>query len=680
MRKCISFCVTDDSLKSIIENILLAKELYPEWEIRIYIDSKNQMCNELEKLTINIIKVFKTSKLTNELFYKMLAIQDNDIDYVIFRSFKNRISKREVKFVNNWIESEKILHLITETDPIYKIGLSGIFLSKFKKLSLNINHSFTHGTHKYEPEAFIYNNLLMKLPKSEILIHSNEPLYEGEVLCNSIFDENNQIVKDIKTKRQKVIVFEENLNGSFTEQLKVMQHFAILYSNWTIKFHFHNKLYKNLYESILNNMNIETLEFSEFYKEFGFVYEKFFYLNDVDVDYLLLNPETLMENNIDINKLVENMKENEIIYTEDNINPFLLINVLKFRNKYPDKIEPLTLNSFVEQFKPIIIKDFGGFVDLRVETLENKKISAVLFSRNDDYIIDYKQRGKICFEHLLNAVDEIVYVDWGSENGVSFLDKLMDELKDEIDIKRWKTIKHIIVPIEEVRKIRPVDAEECTQVLARNIGLRYATGDFIISTNIDIISPPREMLNKIKIYPNSFYVIRRINLMNDYKICEYNGINKKISYNYLMGPKLINDRHYISFIDPIMDHYIHSLVSVPNEWKNILCLYERIDNPGDFQIGSKYAWNSIRGFEEEMIHSYNSDYNIHVKIMKEGFNLVILTAPGVFHIDHNCKRSYDEKLILNSLHKFVYTFEKTTNKDTWGFWDPINNTSNIKIL
>ena len=32
------------------------------------------------------------------------------------------------------------------------------------------------------------------------------------------------------------------------------------------------------------------------------------------------------------------------------------------------------------------------------------------------------------------------------------------------------------------------------EVMARNVGIRRATGDVVVSTNIDIIAPPREQL------------------------------------------------------------------------------------------------------------------------------------------------------------------------------------------
>ena len=41
-----------------------------------------------------------------------------------------------------------------------------------------------------------------------------------------------------------------------------------------------------------------------------------------------------------------------------------------------------------------------------------------------------------------------------------------------------------------------IHAQVCCETLARNIGIRRATGDYIVSTNIDVIAPRRDQLEQ----------------------------------------------------------------------------------------------------------------------------------------------------------------------------------------
>ena len=137
----------------------------------------------------------------------------------------------------------------------------------------------------------------------------------------------------------------------------------------------------------------------------------------------------------------------------------------------------------------------------------DKTISAVLFSRNDNYSDDLKDRAIICFKYLIDSVDEIIYVDWGTEKNKK---PLLDELPDVIS--KNPKVKQIVVSEEEVKKIIPNNADKMCQVFPRNIGIRNATKNFILSTNLDIIVPSSEEIKKIIVSENDMYVISRKNV------------------------------------------------------------------------------------------------------------------------------------------------------------------------
>ncbi len=134
------------------------------------------------------------------------------------------------------------------------------------------------------------------------------------------------------------------------------------------------------------------------------------------------------------------------------------------------------------------------------------KISAVIVSRNDNYGGNLIERSSYCFQSAIDTYDEVIYVDWNSEE-----QSLLYEVKDNIKFKG--NFKHIVIPPDAAKILTNYDehAQVCCEVLGRNIGIRRATGDYIISTNIDIIAPRRDTLEAAinSLEPNSFYVFSR---------------------------------------------------------------------------------------------------------------------------------------------------------------------------
>ena len=112
------------------------------------------------------------------------------------------------------------------------------------------------------------------------------------------------------------------------------------------------------------------------------------------------------------------------------------------------------------------------------------KISAVIISRNDNYGGHLNERAIYAINSAINTYDEVIYVDWNSPTH-----SLLWDIKDNLQLKG--NLKHFIIPPDIAKVLTNYDehAQVCCEVLARNIGIRRAKGDHIVSTNIDIIHP-----------------------------------------------------------------------------------------------------------------------------------------------------------------------------------------------
>ncbi len=134
------------------------------------------------------------------------------------------------------------------------------------------------------------------------------------------------------------------------------------------------------------------------------------------------------------------------------------------------------------------------------------KISAVVISRNDNYGGNLVERATYCLNSAIDTYDEVIYVDWNSPTH-----SLLYDIKDNIQFKG--NFKHIVITPEIASVLTNNDphAQKCCEVLGRNIGLRRATGDYLVSTNIDIIHPKRDQLEETiaQMDPKTFYTISR---------------------------------------------------------------------------------------------------------------------------------------------------------------------------
>ena len=48
------------------------------------------------------------------MFWRFYPIENKDIDIFLSRDVDSRITEREMKFVNEWINSDKIFHIIRD--------------------------------------------------------------------------------------------------------------------------------------------------------------------------------------------------------------------------------------------------------------------------------------------------------------------------------------------------------------------------------------------------------------------------------------------------------------------------------------------------------------------------------------------------------------------------------------
>jgi len=84
------------------------------------------------------------------------------------------------------------------------------------------------------------------------------------------------------------------------------------------------------------------------------------------------------------------------------------------------------------------------------------------------------------------------------------------------------------------------------------------------------------------------------------------------------------------------------------------------------------VWNTIRGFEEELIYALFADTNVQKKALMHGFGLKATYNPALFHIEHGrggggFLDGVNKK--TNDQYRAIIYQQQTENTESWGFGD-----------
>jgi hypothetical protein len=248
---------------------------------------------------------------------------------------------------------------------------------------------------------------------------------------------------------------------------------------------------------------------------------------------------------------------------------------------------------------------------------------------------------------MIDTFDEVWLVDWNTEEGKP---PLLYDIADNVEFQG--NLHHIVVAPEAAKVLTRYDvkAQKVCEVLARNIGIRRATGDWIVSTNIDIISPERDTLERkfVTLDKNTFYTLSRRGVSPDrvekYPFSEWRVARKE-------------------FTDSIPERDFPEKTVKEDNYSIINCC-------GDFQIAHRDTWNEIRGFEESLVGPLSADTNVQKKAVMHGFGLIAMFEPPIFHIDHGKGGGgFLDGIspVCNNPYEAITNANRTKNEDTWGF-------------
>lgn len=267
------------------------------------------------------------------------------------------------------------------------------------------------------------------------------------------------------------------------------------------------------------------------------------------------------------------------------------------------------------------------------------KKSVILSSRDDNYGGNLHKRTTMALTSLIEHHDEVVFVDWKTVNGEGLISNIKHNLP------HTKKLKWVQVPKDLLKSKYPNIADyTIIESIGRNVGIRRTENDFIVSTNIDIVTTP---LDFSTLDNGSFYTVPRRDVdesfhlsFNDYQSLYSHLISNKDSFRAKERIDNENDK-----------------------WSLINCC-------GDYQIGHRDTWFKMKGFEESVLFGCGIDTNVMKKA--SFYSEIKVLDHYIFHLNHgkNGNRDEDESVPpMSDQNSIIRDFTETTNPDDWGMFN-----------
>jgi hypothetical protein len=286
-------------------------------------------------------------------------------------------------------------------------------------------------------------------------------------------------------------------------------------------------------------------------------------------------------------------------------------------------------------------------------------LSIVATSRNDDHGGNPLLRTQIfintfarqCEKYRLPA--EIIIVDWNPVNGLPGLAAVLT-LPDDANYCH----SHVItVPPSLHQRLKYAEVLPLFQMIAKNVGIRRARGQFILGTNIDIIFSNEliQFIAKQTLDSQKLYRVDRNDIHNG--LAPEANVDEVINYawanpirahrryqpenlvNHLYGNDMIQrqckptELHLIQQEGVKVVHHEEVWQVQPDRSVNMTHLHTNAC--GDFTLLSREGWMIIRGYPEFEAYSFNIDSVGMIAAHYAGFEEVSLLPPCVcFHIEH----------------------------------------------
>jgi hypothetical protein len=279
--------------------------------------------------------------------------------------------------------------------------------------------------------------------------------------------------------------------------------------------------------------------------------------------------------------------------------------------------------------------------------MTSPRVSIIAGSRNDEHGGNPRRRTEL-FIHTLAAFAkrtgaplELVLVEWNTPPDRGPLAEALTWPDDPGPL----AIRVITVPPEIHARVGNADRVPFFQMIAKNVGIRRAAGEFVLATNIDLLlnEPLVWCLGHGPLDPDCVYRIDRLDLvLRD--LPDGLDVEEQLALASLTVGRVAEARGTIEYDRAALRRrYGHVAARfpgfAPGELGRLLADAERkkphFEACGDFTMMAREEWERLRGYPELPLYSMHQD-SIGLKMaLVSGLRQVVLPEPmRAYHIEH----------------------------------------------
>jgi len=198
--KVISFCLWGNKTiytVGLIENIILARKYYPNWECWVYVHSDTVPADIKEELKRHdnvkiILKLDKGIRSKRFMLWRFEPADSQEVELFISRDTDSRISPREVLAVQEWEDSGKTLHIMRDSPRHFPKILGGMFGLRCKNIISaksekswedEIDLFYRYASEDTDDQVFLQNSIYSRYSQDS-MVHDEIMKYEGEQCLN----------------------------------------------------------------------------------------------------------------------------------------------------------------------------------------------------------------------------------------------------------------------------------------------------------------------------------------------------------------------------------------------------------------------------------------------------------------------------------------------------------------
>ncbi|WP_316804883.1 hypothetical protein [Pedobacter nototheniae] len=175
---------------------------FPDWVIRIYVsdDLKEEVLKKIKSYRCELIIMKSRGIDFRYTFWRYLVLDDKSVSHALVRDIDSIASEREKLMVDEWMNSNKTLHIIRDHPDHTDLIMGGLFdrrfdpsfkmekaMLKFRKLNkLGIDQRFLKLIYNHYSPDILVHDILKRYAKEEpvIIPHQSTESFIGEINVN----------------------------------------------------------------------------------------------------------------------------------------------------------------------------------------------------------------------------------------------------------------------------------------------------------------------------------------------------------------------------------------------------------------------------------------------------------------------------------------------------------------